>query len=260
MIRQTGHDTPSIRLTSFACFGHMEDLDLAQIAQYLHITPSQAEKMAVRGKIPGRRVGGQWRFNEADIHHWLEERIGASEGGDELARVQQVVDRMTAESVDSTERPLHELCSVDTIRVPLQARTRGSVIRSMCDLAAESGLMWDAVAMAEAVRSREQMHPTALDCGVALLHPRRPQTSILADSVIALAVTSAPIPFSDSGHMTDVFFLICSYDDASHLRNLAKISRLIAVESFLGRLRACQSAGEAWECLYESDVLLSPER
>ena len=232
----------------------MEDLDLAQIAQYLHITPAQVEKMAVRGRLPGRRVGGQWRFNEAEIHHWLEEQIGASDDSVELARVQRVVDRMTDESQD---RELHELCTIDTIEIPLRARTRGSVIRAMCDLVAKSGLMWDAGAMAEAVKSREKMHPTALDCGVALLHPRRPQTSILADTVVGLAVSQAPIPFSDAGHMTDVFFLICSYDDSAHLRTLAKISRLIAIDSFLDRLRACETASEAWHCLQEADVMLS---
>ncbi|MCO8122691.1 PTS sugar transporter subunit IIA [Stieleria sp. TO1_6] len=232
----------------------MEDLDLAQIAQYLHITPTQVEKMVSRGRLPGRKVSGQWKFNEAEIHHWLEEQLGASEDSDELARVQRVVDRMTDETHD---RSIHELCPVDSIEVPLQAKTRSSVIRSMCNLAANSGLMWDAPAMAEAVKSREQMHPTALDCGVAMLHPRRPQTSILADTVVALAVSQTRIPFSDSGHMTDVFFLICSYDDSAHLRTLAKISRLIAIDSFLDRLRASQTAADAWHCLQEAEVLLS---
>ena len=232
----------------------MEDLELPQIAQYLHLTPHQVEKMADRGRLPGRKVGGQWRFNEAEIHHWLEDQIGASDDSVELARVQRVVDRMTDESHD---REIHELCTVDTIEVPLRARTRGSVIRDMSDLAAKSGLMWDAPAMADAVKNREAMHPTALDCGVALLHPRRPQTSILADTVVALAISQARIPFSDSGHMTDVFFLICSYDDSSHLRTLAKISRLIAMDSFLDRLRACETPSEAWHCLQEADVLLS---
>lgn len=232
----------------------MEDLDLAQIAQYLHITPSQVEKMVDRGRLPARRVGGQWRFSEAEIHHWLEEQIGASDDSVELARVQRVVDRMTDETHD---RDLHELCTIDTVEVPLRARTRGSVIREMSALVAKSGLMWDAPAMAEAVQSREKMHPTALDCGVALLHPRRPQTSILADTVVGLAVSQAPIAFSDSGHMTDVFFLICSYDDSSHLRTLAKISRLIAIDSFLDQLRSCESSSHAWHCLREADAMLS---
>lgn len=227
----------------------MEDLDVARLAEYLHLNPDQVTKMAVRGRLPGRKVGGQWRFSEAEIHHWLEDRIGASDS-DELDKVQRVLDRAAGPFV---ERPIHELCTVDTIAVPLNARTRGSVIRSMCDLASKSGLMWDAPAMADAVRAREQMHPTALDCGVALLHPRRPQTTILADSVVAMAVCPAAIPFSDSGHLTDVFFLICSYDDASHLRILAKLSRMISDGSMLSKIRESTTPAEAWHRLQESE-------
>ncbi|MCG8650146.1 MAG: PTS sugar transporter subunit IIA [Pirellulales bacterium] len=227
----------------------MEDLDVARLADYLHLTPDQITRMAVRGKLPGRKVAGQWRFSEAEIHHWLEERIGASDT-EELDRVQRVLDRAAGKASD---RPIAELCSVDTVAVPLNARTRGSVIRSMCELATRSGLMWDAPAMAEAVRAREQMHPTALDNGVALLHPRRPQTSILADSVIALAVCPAAIPFADRGQLTDVFFLICSYDDASHLRILAKLSRMISDGTLLPALRQCDSPLAAWQCLKASE-------
>jgi PTS system nitrogen regulatory IIA component len=231
----------------------MEDLDVPRLAEYLHLTPDQVTKMAERGRLPGRRVGGQWRFSEAEIHHWLEDRIGASDS-DELNKVQRVLDRAAGRSAgQEVDRPIHQLCTVDTIAIPLNARTRGSVIRSICELAAKSGLMWDAPAMAEAVRAREQMHPTALDCGVALLHPRRPQTTILADSVIAMAVCPTAIPFSDSGHLTDIFFLICSYDDASHLRILAKLSRMIADGKMLSRIRHCKSPAEAWQCLRESE-------
>ena len=66
----------------------------------------------------------------------------------------------------------------------------------MCDLVAKSGLMWDAPAMAEAVKAREKMHPTALDCGkFALLHPQETPDFVLADSVIAMAISPNPLPF-----------------------------------------------------------------
>ena len=232
----------------------MDDLDVARLADYLHVTPDQVTKMAERGRVPGRKVGGQWRFSEAEIHHWLEDRIGLSDTDEELSKVQKVIDRR---SKDVTDRPLHELCSIDSIAIPLNARTRGSVIRSMCELAAKSGYLWDAATMAEAVQNREQMHPTALDCGVALLHPRRPQTSILADSVVALAVCPTSIPFSDRGQLTDVFFLICSYDDTIHLRILAKLSRIIGQNGFLEQLRGCQSPAEAWQLLHDADEQIS---
>ena len=121
--------------------------------------------------------------------------------------------------------------------------------------------MWDAAAMAQAVLAREELHPTALDNGVALLHPRRPQTSILADSVLALGITSQPLAFASGGQLTDIFFLICSYDDASHLRILARLSRMLAVADTLKQLRLAGSAGEAHQVLADAEqALLQPER
>ena len=49
--------------------------------------------------------------------------------------------------------------------------------------------------MADAVRAREDMMPTALDIGVALLHPRRPLASILDRPLLALGRTDRGIPF-----------------------------------------------------------------
>ena len=118
---------------------------------------------------------------------------------------------------------ISELLPVEAIAIPLHARTRNSVIESMVELAAGTGLLWDPKEMAEAVRSREDMHPTALENGVALLHPRRPMPKILAQPLLALGVTVTGIPFGGASSLTDVFFLICSTDDRVHLRVLARL-------------------------------------
>ncbi len=160
--------------------------------------------------------------------------------------MQPMVDRWSDANSDSVE--LSRLVHAEAIAIPLGARTRGSVIRTICKLAEATGLLWDATKMSEAVLAREDLHPTALDNGVALLHPRRPQSSILAEPLLALGVTSQPLPFGNqSGHLTDVFFLICSTDDRVHLQVLAKISRLLSGTDFLNELRSCSSAKEAHE-------------
>jgi PTS system nitrogen regulatory IIA component len=146
----------------------------------------------------------------------------------------------------------------DAIAVPLNARTRGSVIREMSHLAAVTGLLWEPDTMAEAVQAREALHPTALENGVALLHPRRPQVSILADSFVALGISPQPIPFGNkSGHLTDVFFLICSTDDQVHLRILARLARLVSDEVFLTMLRSAQSTNEALELIRTTELELT---
>lgn len=232
-----------------------KDLDIDQLALYLHITPAEVSKMAVRGKIPGRRVNNEWRFSESEIHHWLEDRIGVGDAT-ELERVEKVLVRNI--DITSDERAmLSDFLSPLAVAVPIDARTRGSVIREMCNLAGQTGLLWDPAEMAEAVAAREALHPTALENGVALLHPRRPQSSILSEPLVALGISTQPIPFGNvSGHMTDVFFLICSTDDCVHLRILARLARLVTDEVFLTMLRSSTSAIEAIEIIRTAEIEL----
>jgi nitrogen PTS system EIIA component len=214
-----------------------KDFDLDSLATYLHLTPAQVSRMADRGRLPGRKICGQWRFSEAEIHHWLENRIGVSDD-EELERVENVLERaaMPCQTVC-----VADLLPVSAIAVPLAARTRGSVIEKMTQLAADTGQLWDPEKMALAVRERESLHPTALDIGVALLHPRRPMPAILAEPTISLGRTSGGLPFGGPT-LTDVFFLICSTDDQGHLRTLARLSRLLSDPEFLAGIRRAEDA------------------
>jgi PTS system nitrogen regulatory IIA component len=232
-----------------------DDFDIDRLAVYLHLTPTQVSRMAERGRLPGRKISGQWRFSQAEVHHWLEERIGASDE-DALVKVEGVLQRAEHPS-DQEVVSVAALLPVEAIAIPLMSRTRHSVIRDMVQLAAETGFLWDPEKMDGAVRAREGLHPTALDNGVALLHPRRPLASILAEPVMALGRTYQGIPFGGArGSLTDVFFLTCSVDDRGHLRSLARLSRLIADPDFLLALRRVETAIEAHELIAEFEQQL----
>ena len=231
-----------------------DDFDIDSLATYLHLTPPQVGKLADRGKLPGRKVGGQWRFSQAEVHHWLEQRIGLSDGG-ELIQVEGVL-RRAAGHGPTEDVSLAALLPVEGIAVPLAARTRNSVITGMVELAADTGLLWDPKAMADAVRAREDMHPTALEIGVALMHPRRPMAKILAQPLLALGRTASSIPFGAGAPMTDIFFLICSTEDRGHLRILARLSRLLTVPGFLAALREAPDAKTAHRLIAETEITL----
>ncbi len=215
--------------------------------------PAQISKLANRDKIPARRIGGQWRFSRAEIHHWLEERIGLSDAN-ELAKMETNLERTDTSNLG--EVSIAALLPVETIAIPLAARTRGSVISAMSELAATTGMLWDPGKMAEAVTAREAMHPTALDIGVALLHPRRPQSSILGEAVMALGITGHGLPFGGAGGLTDVFFLIAATDDNEHLRLLARISRMISEPNWLAELRAANDSQDAHRLITARDAEL----
>jgi PTS system nitrogen regulatory IIA component len=231
-----------------------DDFDVPALAAYLHMMPAQVSRLVERGRLPGRRVGGAWRFSRPEISQWLEQRIGVSDD-DELAAMEANLER--SDRSGAGDVVLAELLPLDAIAVPLQARTRTSVIAATCQLAADVGRLWDAAKMADAVAARESMTPTALDNGVALLHPRRPQSSLLAQAVVALGVTSQGIPFgAPGGGLTDVYFLLAATSDHEHLRILARLSRIVNDPHWLAELREAPDAAAARRLVLDRDAAI----
>ncbi len=232
-----------------------ENFDIASLADYLHLDAAQVARLAERGKLPGRRVAGAWRFSPAEIHHWLEERIGVSDS-QELVRVEAALERSAPDDAEASVS-IAEMLPAAAIEIPFKARTRNSVITRIVEVAARTGWLWDPDKMAEAVRSREELYPTALENGAALLHPRRPLSAILDRPFLVLGRTDRGIPFaSQRGYLTDVFFLICSTDDRGHLRTLARLGRLLAEPTFLPALRAAPDAAAAHETIVTAEGAL----
>ncbi len=218
-----------------------DDFELESLAAYLHLGVAQVARLVERGKIPGRRVGGQWRFSQAEVNQWLEARIGLSDD-DDLLQMDSIL-QLDESSPAFEPISLVEMLPSEAIAVPLMARTRGSVISDLVQQAARTGWLWDAAKMIEAVRQREALHPTAQENGVALLHPRRPLTTILGHAFLAFGRTERGIPFGGR-NTTDLFFLICSINDRSHLRTLSRLSQVLMKDDVLQELRrAADAAG-----------------
>lgn len=49
-------------------------LTIKDVAIYLKLAEKTAYKLAAEGKLPGFKVGGSWRFKQADIESWIEDR------------------------------------------------------------------------------------------------------------------------------------------------------------------------------------------
>ncbi|MEC7109855.1 MAG: PTS sugar transporter subunit IIA [Planctomycetota bacterium] len=235
-----------------------EEFTVEELASYLHWTPMQVIKLASREKLPGRKVAGQWRFNEVEIHHWIEDEIGRADD-EALGRVEAILERAETRETGRAEMiHLEKLIPVECVLIGTQSRSKRGVVREICDHCADAGWIWDPEQMTEAVLDREAMHTTALENGVALLHPRRPLPSILADRFVTLAVSTAGIPFGGPrGALTDIFFLLGSTDDGIHLRVLARLSRLFAIPGFLTELRRVESPGKAVDLIQKMDAVIS---
>jgi len=50
-------------------------MDIKQVAKYLCIAEITAYRLVEKGKIPGKKVGAQWRFLKEDLDRYLRERV-----------------------------------------------------------------------------------------------------------------------------------------------------------------------------------------
>jgi nitrogen PTS system EIIA component len=221
----------------------METLDIEQVAAYLSRDVREVGKLATRGHLPGRKVNGEWRFARAEINHWLEGRLHEY-NAEELEALE------SAHTGDIDEPLLGNLLSETTVAVPLGAATRSSVLRELVKLVGSCWQVYDPDAILEAITQREEMGSTALAGGVAIPHAHRPLgDGVLGEPLVAFGKTQREIPFGPHGSMTDLFFLVLSKDDRTHLRVLARLARLFLREGFLESLRAAESPLEAYELL-----------
>lgn len=226
-------------------------MDVEQLAAYLQRDVREVGKLASRGHLPGHKVGGEWRFAKAEINQWLERQLpGLSEG--QLTALERGGDRAFRHGPF-----LGDLFSESSVAVPLPSATKASALKELVRLAEQSWQVYDAEAILQALRQREELASTALPGGVAVPHPRRPLPTALGESVLAFGRTASGIPFgAPMGGLTDLFFLVCCRDDRTHLRVLARLTRLFQRPRFLDDLRAAETPAEAHDCILSAEAQL----
>lgn len=210
----------------------------------------EVERMVSRGRIPGRRVGGEWRFNRVEITQWLETELRDFDDQG-LAQVE-----LTQRSTELNPlSPISQLISPETIQVPLDAGTKPSVLQSMVEVAGRTWQVLEPAAVLEAVKQREAVMSTGFDNGIAIPHPRNPMPEALSDSVVAFGRTLSGIPFGGPKRsLTDMFFLVLARDSGTHLQILARLGRLMQLPDFTDNLRAAETSADAYALICDADA------
>lgn len=227
-----------------------EFMTLDELVQLLGRDRRQVEKLVQRGVIPGRRIGGEWRFNDIEITHWLEQDLRALDD-EGLAQLEQSQRSTELESLS----PIEVLLTPETCEVPLDAGTKPAVLQALVELAGRTWHVWDPAAILKAVKDREDVMSTAFENGVAIPHPRNPLPDALGQSVIAFGRTSSGIPFGAPRRvLTDLFFLVLARDAATHLQILARLGRILQREGFVDQLRSAESGTQAYRMLVDADA------
>jgi len=222
---------------------------LGDLAKQLGRDRRELEKLANRGRIPGRKVSGAWQFHPVEITHWLETEMRAYDA-QELA----VVEGSQQSTEADTDVPVSSLLHPDMVQVPLDARTKRSVLESLVEVAGRTWQIWEPAAVLRAIQEREEVLSTAYENGIAIPHPRNPLPDALGESLIAFGRTLSGIPFgAPKRRLTNLFFLVLSRDSRTHLQVLARLGRLMQLPNFPEALREADTSKAAYETICATD-------
>jgi PTS system nitrogen regulatory IIA component len=233
-------------------------MDEKQVARYLGMDLREIRKLASRDKLPGRRVGEEYRFTKGEIDHWVWEQMHRFDR-ETLASIEKGVARHHGLPV---EQPVVCPCIPEQgVAVPLHAKTRESTLRSLAELADSCGLVYDKDFLLEQVRQREDLCATALLPQVAMPHPRAPMPYEIAESFVVVGLTDQGIPYgAEDGSLTRLFFLVCCKDERTHLHILARLVRMLDDSELVEELLHCRSADELEEKLARREMQLLQHR
>ena len=228
-----------------------ESMNIDELAKYLKQDARDVHKLANKGSIPGKKVGGEWRFHRNEINYWIESNLHEHEN-ETLLHFESHAP-IECERGLLVSKFLGEAC----IASPLKASTRASVLKELITLAEQSWQIYDPTAIHAALVEREGIASTALAGGIAIPHPHHPIKNTLGESIISLGIVPNGIPFgAPDGKLTSIFFLVCCIDDKTHLQVLARLTRLFRKEGFLDALREMNSQADIWHLVRQTELSL----
>jgi PTS system nitrogen regulatory IIA component len=224
-------------------------LTLKQVADHLQLSERTLYRLLQRGELPGRKIGGQWRFRLSEIDYWLDMRVSRMNTSD-LRRLE--------EGSPSSMLPLDELIRLENALIPLTSGPAREVIRQFVAAVSYPETV-DGEALASRIRQREELASTATIDGVAFLHtPRWEPRTPIRTPVVALGRLSNPTDFGAiDGTPTDLLFLLLAPDAQTHLSLLAKAARLCREPGLLDALRAARAPAEVLGILRASERALA---
>jgi fructose-specific phosphotransferase system IIA component len=137
----------------------------------------------------------------------------------------------------------------DCIKVPLAARDKTQAIVELVGLLDKAGAIRDRDAVLQSVLEREARRSTGIGHGLAIPHGK---SNACDELVMAIGKPAEPIDFeSIDGQPAQIIVLLASPVDQTgpHIQALARISRIMTIESVRSDMFRAESADELYRII-----------
>ena len=149
---------------------------------------------------------------------------------------------------------LTDILPANCVRDPLEASGKTEAITELVDLLHETGRVTDRDAVLRTVLDREATRSTGIGYGLAVPHGKSAACPRLA---MAVGKPATPVDFdSKDGQQVNLIVLLASPPDQTgpHIQALARISRLMLMESFRQAVADATSGDELYEIIRKHEA------
>lgn len=198
-------------------FNTSEIMTVSELAKYLKISERTVMRLLKKGEIPASKVAGQWRFLKSVIDEWLITNMQKGKTTSFSSLIE------TGEVKIKLSRIIHP----SLIILDLPSGGKVNILKELITPLVKLGYINEPKKYLDLLIEREQMVSTALSNGIAVPHIRNLKDNPFKDPVVVLGISKDGVNFDSlDGEKTHLFFLICSNNDITHLKILAKINAL----------------------------------
>lgn len=144
---------------------------------------------------------------------------------------------------------LLDILTPECIKAPLEASDKKGVIDELVDVLAAAGRVGEPALLKDAVWTREQTRTTGIGHGLAIPHGK---CAGMASLAMSIGKPAEPMDFEAiDGQPVRLVVLLASPPDrtSDHIQALARISRLMTMDEFRGKIYKAQTAAEIYDLL-----------
>lgn len=208
-----------------------EIMTIEEVAEYLRVSERTIYDWALKGQLPGGKLGTTWRFKRTEIESWVNRQLGASGSASASSQGNELLSRLLV-----PERVVF-----------LEGSEKENALKTLCAVLATSSVVPSEEELSDAIFRREELMSTGIGFGIGVPHVRLDGVS---DLVMALGIAREPL--ADYTSLDEVPVQIVCMVAASrsqhpqYIRALSVISSHLKEEAVRKKLIAAPDARSAY--------------